>query len=93
LNRLQNIIFAGTELENKRTVSALPKKILKVFGVDKTIEDLRGNRLSVPKRYINLLPPSVPFLQQLKRYLYTLKQVRLIVYMNNCDQEMSIQQR
>ncbi len=28
-----------------------------------------------------------------KRYLYTLKQVRLIVYMSNCDQEMSIQQR
>jgi hypothetical protein len=76
LNRLKNIIFAGTKLENKRIVSAPPKKILKVFGGDKTIEELRGRRLSVPKRYINLLPPSIPFfatIEEIPIYLKTSK--------------------
>jgi hypothetical protein len=60
LNRLKNIIFAGTEMENKRIISAPPRKILTVFGGNKTIDELRGSRISVPKRYINLLPPSIP---------------------------------
>ena len=76
LNRLKNIIFSGTELENKRIVSAPPKKVLKVFGGDKTIEDLRGTRLSVPKKYINLIPPSVPFfttIEEIPLYFKTSK--------------------
>lgn len=61
LNRLKNIIFADTELENKQIISAPPKKILKVFGGNKTIDDMRGSKICIPKKYINLLPPSVPF--------------------------------
>jgi hypothetical protein len=61
LTRLKNIVFANTELENKRIVCAPPKKILTVFGGDKTIDEFRCDRISVPKKYINLLPPSVPF--------------------------------
>jgi hypothetical protein len=61
LNRLKNIIFKGTEIENKQIISAPPKKLLKVFGGDKTIEELRNNRISVPKMYKNHLPPAIPF--------------------------------
>jgi hypothetical protein len=61
LNRLKNIIFTGTNTENKQIVCAPPKKILKVFGGDKTIDEFRGNRLYIPKKYNTLLPPSVPF--------------------------------
>ena len=55
LTRLKNIVFAGTELENKRIVNAPPKKVLTVFGGDKTIDEFRCDRISVPKKYINLL--------------------------------------
>ena len=61
LTRLKNVIFANTDLENKRIVCAPPRKMLKAFGGSKTIDDFRGTRISVPKKYINLLPPSVPF--------------------------------
>jgi hypothetical protein len=44
LTRLKNIIFAGTELENKRIVCAPPRKILNVFGGDKTIDEFISSK-------------------------------------------------
>jgi hypothetical protein len=76
LNRLKSIIFAGTEIENKRIISAPPRKILTVFGGNKTIDELRGSRISVPKRYVSLLPPSVPFfgtIEEIPTYFETSK--------------------
>ena len=61
LCRLKNIIFKGTEIENKQITSAPPRKLLDVFGGNKTIDELRNNRISVPKMYINHLPPAIPF--------------------------------
>lgn len=61
LSRIKNIIFAGTGIENKRIVAAPPKEILKVFGGTKTIEEFRNKRISVPKKYVKLLPPVIPF--------------------------------
>jgi hypothetical protein len=40
---------------------APPKELLKVFGGDKTIIEFRNHALLVPKEYIHLLPPSIPF--------------------------------
>jgi len=68
-------------MENKQIVSAPPKKILKVFGGSKSIEDFRSTRISVPKRYINLLPPSIPFfgvIEEIPVYFATSKSVSVI---------------
>lgn len=60
LNRMKNIVFEGSEIANKPIIRAGPRKTLKVFGGTKTIEEFRNNRISIPKNYINLLPPSIP---------------------------------
>jgi len=81
LNRIKKIVFANTTMENKQIVSAPPKKILKVFGGSKSIEDFRSTRISVPKRYINLLPPSIPFfgvIEEIPVYFATSKSVSVI---------------
>jgi len=61
LTRIKNIIFTGTATENKRIVAAPPPEMLIVFGGTKTIEEFRSNRISVPKKYIKLLPPVIPY--------------------------------
>lgn len=80
LNRLKNIIFAGTEMQNKKIVCAPPRKVLTVFGGSKSIDDLRNTKLCIPKRYINLLPPSVPFfgiIEEIPAYFETSRSVSL----------------
>lgn len=80
LTRLKNVVFAGTEIENKRIVSAPPKKILNVFGGDKTIEEFRNTRISVPKSYLTRLPPSIPrftIIEEIPVYYNTSKSVSL----------------
>ena len=61
LTRIKNIIFAETTTENKRIVAARPQEMLTVFGGTKTIEEFRNNRIFVPKKYIKLLPPVIPY--------------------------------
>jgi hypothetical protein len=80
LTRLKNVIFVGTDIELKRIIPAPPKKILKVFGGDRTIDDFRGNRICIPKRYISLLPPSIPMfttIEEIPVYYKTSKTVSL----------------
>jgi hypothetical protein len=61
LARIKNIIFEGTTNENKRIVAAPPQEMLNVYGGPKTIEEFRSNRIFVPKKYIKLLPPIIPY--------------------------------
>ena len=64
--------------------------MLKAFGDSKTIDDFRGTRMSIPKSISIYYHHSYHSLLQSKRYLYTLRLVRLIAYMKNYDQEVSI---
>ena len=61
LSRIKTIIFKDTEYEQMRITAAADKETLKVFGGTKTITEFRRNKISVPKRYINRLPPTIPF--------------------------------
>lgn len=80
LIRLKKIVFINTELENKRIMAAPPKKILKVFGGNQTIEEFRKNRISIPKKYHNLLPPTIPYfeiIEEIPLYFATSKSISL----------------
>lgn len=62
LTRIKNLIYKQNDaLINKAIMYAPPRQLLKVFGGDKTIEEFRNNHILVPKEYIHLLPPTVPF--------------------------------
>jgi len=80
LNRMKKIIFRGTKYETMQIVCAPPRKILKVFGGNKTIEEMRNKKISVPKKYNTMLPPAIPFfttIAEIPLYFTTSKNVSM----------------
>lgn len=61
LSRIKNQVYKNGNLSNKSITYAPPRQVLKEFNGDKTIEEFRNNSISIPKEYVSLLPPSIPF--------------------------------
>jgi len=71
LMRIKREVYKNTELENKPINYAPPLQMLTVFGGSKTLEQFRNNNISIPKEYIKLVPPLMPFLtviEELPKY-------------------------
>lgn len=61
LTRIKNQIYKNDKITNKSITYAPPKQVLKVFNGDKSIEEFRNNQISIPKEYVSLMPPTIPF--------------------------------
>lgn len=64
LQRIKNKIFKDTK--NKEIIRSPPRNILKVFGGDYEIDEYRGSFLTIPKKYKENFPPTIPIFGTIK---------------------------
>lgn len=77
LHQIKKQIYKGTEFENKPINYAGPRKLLKVFGGSLSIDEYRGNYISIPKDYVLLMPPLIPYvtlIEEIPKYFNHNKQ-------------------